>query len=823
MLIIPSTRKRKSNVSYKVSKIYASLLLALFMSSTLLAETLHDYDIPAQSLNNGLVQFAAEADLNLIFPVDKIRGLNCKALKGRMTVQQGLSNLLQSSGYQYHFIDQNTVTLVPHADSKTSPSVVKDSLASSNQKNSIKVLQPLTVMGQLSADNRRQRLSRPYRTLETTSATRTATAIKSVPQSIQVVTRSLIDDQGNLGVSDALKNISGVTVGHTQLTPSFDFTQIRGFRAEQLLDGFTQYYNAGDRESLANIERIEVLKGSNALLYSGGSGSPAGGLVNIVSKAPIERSMIEAGIKYGSYQYYQPYFDLNQPINDQILFRVTGEYTYSESYLDVIETERFNINPALTITNNDNTSFKLQGKISSWEQVDYQGLPAQGSVTGDFSIHPETYIGPEDIEPSYAKFYGIWGAFDHAFNDHLSLTLKARYAESKFDQKIQTIFGADGIQADQAFSNPSTWALFNTELYQQQQELSFVGSILAKFSLGPVDNKLLMGADYSQYEDEGFIESASVGAVDLNKISFNSPYRKPGAGINNIFVVNTTYGGYLQLQSTFYDRLHLLTGVRLGYVNIDYKNESPGFKTTAQTQETKILPRIGATFDLTNSVSGFVSYSEGMRGQPFVNFVASPEAETSQQLEAGIKFDFSMGLNGQMAVYQIDRGNVAITDNTDPLRRSKTTGEQRSQGVEADLNWQLNKNINLLGSYAYTDALYIQHILTTDKGNPIPHIPKHSGRIWANYQFDQPLFNGLGVGAGIYAQSGGYLENSQFNKSDSLYSIDAALNYQVESFKISAVLKNLTNNRTYESLNYFGGRFVQSQPLSAYINFSLRY
>jgi len=805
-------------------KLIKILLLFFISYATASSESLYyQYNIPEQSLNDGLIQFAAESNLELIYTADQIRGLKSKNLQGELTVNQALDFLLRDSGFTYQFIDHNTVTIIPQATPDDLPED-QELINKWKQLDSVKILQPLTVVGNNSQYQAKRNGPKTYNISHTKSSTRTDTAIKETPQSIQFVTRTLIDDQGSLSISESLKNISGVIVGQTALTPSFDYTQIRGFRAEQLLDGFTQYYNAGDRESLVNVERIEVLKGSNALLYGGGAGAPPGGLVNIVSKVPEQEAFGEAGVKYGSYQYYQPYVDINQPLSEHFLFRVTAEYTYSESYIDVIETERYNVNPALTITNNKGMQLIIQGKISSWEQVDYQGVPAHGSVTGDFNIRPETYIGPDDIDPSQAKFYGVWAAFEHEIDESWDLTLKARYSESKFDQKIQTLFGVDGIKADQPYSAPSTWALFNTQLYQEQQELSFVANVKTDFKVATTKNTLLFGGDFSQFKDEGLIESdsLSLGFVDLNNPQFNYPYRQPGLGINNIFVVNKTYGGYIQLQSTVYDHLHLLAGVRLGTVNIAYNNESPGFESVAQTSKTKFLPRLGVSYDLTNNIAGFISYSEGMRGQPFVSFVNTPSPELSQHIEAGIKFDFFKGLNGQVAVYQINRSHVAIRDNTDVKGRSETTGQQRSQGVEVDLTWQLD-NISLLSSYAYTDARYIKHQTESFNGKHLPHIPSHSGKLWTNYRFDQAMLNGFSLGAGVYYQSGVYLEVPGYNKSDSLYSVDAALNYEADSFKISAAFKNITNEKNYQSLNYFGGRFVPTQPFSAYLNLSIEY
>lgn len=797
-------------------------LSIFFNPAVFSAEQVQQYDIPAQSLNNALLHFAAESDLTLIFTSDKVRGLKSKALQGKHTAKQAIELLLQESGYKYQFIDINTVTITPVT--KTDSNNIEQKLPQLvNQSNSVKVLQPLTVLGKGREYRELGNKDQSYSRVHTRAATRTDSDIKSIPQSIQVITQPLINDQASLTVSESLRNISGVSTGSSQLTPSFDLTQIRGFPAEQLLDGFTQYYNAGDRESLVNIERIEVLKGSNALLYGGGSGAPSGGLVNIVSKLPEDRATREAGVRYGSYQYYQPYFDINQPINQHVLFRVTAEYTHSDSYINVIETERYNINPALIITDHDSTQLTLQGKFSSWEQVDYQGLPAYGTITGEFSIMPDLYIGPKDIEPSEANFNGVWAGLDHTLNELLSLSIKARYTQSDFDQKIQTIFGADGIQAGQPLIGTSNWALFNTQLYQQQQEISLVANVLAKFELGPTENKVLIGGDYSEFKDEGFIESgSSLGLVDLKQPVFSEPYVKPGQGINNIFVTNKTYGAYIQLQSTLYDQFHLLAGVRLGSVSIDYNNMSTGFEAKAATLKTKFLPKLGFVYELTNNLSWFMGYSEGMRGQPFVNFVATPEPELSRHIESGLKINFQSGLSGQLAVYQIDRNHIAIIDNTDAKRRSKTTGKQRSQGIELDLTWKLNNEISLLSSYAYTDAQYINHQPATLKGRSLPHVADQSGKFWFNYQFSQAELSGLSMGAGIYAQSGVYLENSDL-QSNGFYKIDAAVNYTLEHIKVSLALKNLTDEHYFESLNYFGGRFVPAQPFSTYLSFSMRY
>ncbi|MCG8492508.1 MAG: TonB-dependent siderophore receptor [Sneathiellales bacterium] len=649
------------------------------------------------------------------------------------------------------------------------------------------------------------------------SASRTRTPLKELPQSVSVVPRTVIEDQQNLSISESLKNVSGVVTNHSLYTPASDATRIRGFAAEQLVDGFTQYYNPGDRQSLVNVERLEVLKGANGVLYGGGSGTPVGGVVNIVSKKPEKESFGEVGVKVGSDRFVQPYFDVNQPITETVLFRLSAEYTNSESHIDVIETDRYNINSSLTFTDNDKTTFTLLGKLSRWSQQEYQGLPATGTVAGNFSIDPDLFIGPSDIPDSKSRQQSITAIFERELNDIWHLDVRARLSSSEFDEKAQTIVGADGFSADTPALAPSTWSLVNAQLFQEQIERSVQVNADAKFGEGNFKGKFLVGADYSWLSDEGFIDTnlggGGSGVVDLTDPSFPA-YTDPGPGINNQFVDNVTYGLHTQVQATVYERLHLLAGARIATVGIDFSNTSTG--VSSDTEETRVLPRIGATFDVTDRVSVFAAYSEGMRGQPFQNFVSAPEPERSKHYEAGLKVKVNSQLSGQFAVYQIDRSNVAVTDNTDPFFRSVAEGKQKSLGVELDVTWQPVPDLKILASYAYTDAKLEDALFGVPEGNSLPVVPEHSGRIWVNYDFNSNWSGGVG----LYAQSEAYLSNNNSFKSDAYHTMDATLSYHADAYRLSASIKNLTNQEYFEAYNYFGGRVIPAAGTSLYLNAS---
>lgn len=699
-----------------------------------------------------------------------------------------------------------------------------------------------------------------YAVKNSSSATRTDTPIKEVPQSIIIVPRAVIEDQQNITLGEALSNVSSVVVNNQFSTPSFDATRIRGFKAEQLLDGFTQYYNSGDRESLVNVKSLEVLKGSNAILYSGGSGSPLGGVVNITSKLPQANAFGEFGIKVGTDSFVQPFFDINQPINENVLFRITGEYTSADSNTDVVEQKRYNINPTITFTNNETTSLTVQGKVSRWEQQDYQGLPATGTVAGNFKLKSDLFIGDKNLPDSTTEFDGIWATLEHKLNDVWSFNVKGRYAESEFDQKAQ-VFG--GNTPDRTDVSATSWGIYNTQLYQEQTEKTILANATAKFDWGATKNTILIGADYSKFKDKGYIDldaafdgdtlkvlaagdcptAAFFGfpcstPVDLTNPSF-APYSKPGAGVNNTFVTNTTYGAYGQWQSTIAERVHLLASLRHAHVEIDYKGPELDLAATlanvgafnftsvyqqakANTEKNKLLPRLGAVVDVTDNISVFANYSEGLRGQPFALFSGTPEPEETRQREAGVKVDTG-SLTGQVAVYHIDRSNVAISDPAS-FTRSLTNGEERSRGFETDLTWQITPSINLLGNYAYTDAEFTKNASTTVlSGNQLQGVPKNSARLWANYNFASLGVSGLSAGLGAYWQSEAYVDNANTFKADSYHTIDAAVNYQTARYNLGLTVKNLTNEEYYQFYNYLGGRIAPDNGTSAYLTASFKY
>jgi iron complex outermembrane receptor protein len=679
-----------------------------------------------------------------------------------------------------------------------------------------------------------------YAAAASSSATRTPTPLDEIPQSVSVLTATLLADQQPVTIAEALRNVGGIVTNNTRLTPAFDNTRIRGFAAEQFVDGFTQYYNPGDRDSLVSIERIEVLKGTNGLLYGGGSGSAVGGIVNIVSKVPEPAAARAASLRIGSNGFRQAALDINQPATDGIRLRVTGEYTESGSDVDVVELTRYNVTPALLLTNGTTTTFTARYRASRWEGQDYQGLPATGTVFGDVPVRPATFVGPQDIADSYSDFDSLHLMLDQAIGRDWSLSLQGRYARSEFEERAQLIagegfdFGADlpvvgpPPLAESLGLGSLPFARFNALLFQQQAEQSLVGFLTGRFRAGPVASTLVAGADHSRFDDEGFINAALIGGapfVDLADPDWSVPFTAPGPGVVDSNVVNTVYGAYLQWQASLGDHIHLLAGVRRGTVEVDYTSPDNADRTAT----TRWLPRLGAVWEAWPGVSLFAGLSRGMRGQPFADFVTTPQPEQSRQAEAGLKLDVLGGrVTGQFAVFTIERENVAVpTPNPeeDGGFGAVPEGRQSSRGFEAEVIWQPVERVGLLASYSYLSTAYDDDLFAfvSGRGESLPGIPRHSGRLWANYRFGPGPLAGLRAGIGLYAQDETRISLRNAFYADRYVTIDATAAWTRGPFTVDLAVKNLANVDYYERLDYLGGRVAPAAERSVFAGITSRF
>jgi iron complex outermembrane receptor protein len=369
-----------------------------------------------------------------------------------------------------------------------------------------------------------------YVATEATTGTKTDTPLRETPQSISVVGKEQMRDQGVQSIQEAVRYVPGVLADGFGVDSRNDFSVIRGTAAAYYIDGLRKTYgywaNTATIEPYA-LERVEVLRGPASMIYGQ---TPAGGLINGISKLPLDTPYTEIGVDYGSFDFKQVRFDSTGTVttDGKWLYRITGLARDADTQVDSVENDRYMIQPSITYRPTNDTSITFLGNLRKDDTGSTQQfLPAVGTLTpvpGFGRVPRDAFMGnPDDyhrVEEQSATLL-----VDHKFSSALSLHHGMRYTHNEVDfdtnypliitqPRVDTfnallgfpIFNADnapflGSNLSPGFLGPilprvrtverNDTEVFNTDTY-----------LTARFDTGPVQHKLMGGVDYMHYSTD---------------------------------------------------------------------------------------------------------------------------------------------------------------------------------------------------------------------------------------------------------------------------------------------------------------------------------
>jgi iron complex outermembrane recepter protein len=349
-----------------------------------------------------------------------------------------------------------------------------------------------------------------YSVPDATTATKTDTPLRDVPQSIQVVPRQVIEDQKVTRISDAVRNVSGVSVerGYADNT---DVYRIRGFvNYDSLRNGF---FAQDPSISPNNIERVEVLKGPGSVLY--GQFEP-GGIVNYVTKKPLDKPYYSAEFTAGNYDFYNPAIDFSGPLNKDktLLYRLNASYLDSGNFVDFVEQQQFAIATALTYKISNATTLDFEYEYIDENRAFYDGLLPE-RVSFDLPISRN--LGDPSADDYTSSTNNINLTLNHRFNDNLQL-------RSRFGTQLGT-FGSATVRLGSLLEDGRTISRgYQIDDNVEIENYSLQTDLIGKFNTGSIKHQLLFGFDLSRYvyADDYYFDpdSSTVPPLDL----FNPVY-----------------------------------------------------------------------------------------------------------------------------------------------------------------------------------------------------------------------------------------------------------------------------------------------------------
>lgn len=720
------------------------------------------------------------------------------------------SYVLEASFLGYKTISKNVIV-------SANESVLLHFVLSENET----VLQEIEIIG---------RKETSYKNDLTFVATKTATSIKDTPQSISYVTKEVFADQQAFRVNDIIKNVSGVN----QYSWYDDFS-MRGFRSGQTyINGLRVVGLFGPQPLLANMERVEVLKGPASAMF--GNASP-GGTMNRVTKKPLVENRKSINFTTGSFNTLRSSLDFTGSMNPEtsLLYRLNIAYENSGSFRNLQETKAYLIAPSISFLPTDKTRINFDLVIQQFDGKLDRGQPIFGASASTRLEDPNNTpidfaIGAtNDYHLSNVNYFTL--SLNHKFSDRISFNssyMKYINDEDLFEHRTSNNFALDA-NGDEI---PTLMGLRISARQQKNITDNVSNYVIFRAKTGNLSHKLLLGFDFAQQtrpiggaqiwtgsrdylKNDGTVGSfnpiniadfqldgngnpiPNISHFDLENPNYTLAYPNDYILSSSGYTATKYYttGYYIQDQISI-NKLQVLLGLRYnGY--FDFENYDTADEE--KVEQNKVIPRLGLVYALTDNINAYGTYTESFEPQSSGDLgpeVGGPfDPVQGQMIEVGFKGEFfNKRLAANLAVYTITQKNELVEDPND-FEKYIQIGETSSKGVELDLMGRVNENLSVIANFAYNRAVYESTPADSDfnEGEIRPNAPQYQGGFFLKYKISNGMLNGIAFNLGTNFVSKRNSTDGVDLKFPSYNILDFGASYEIDKFVLRATVNNVLN------------------------------
>jgi catecholate siderophore receptor len=651
-----------------------------------------------------------------------------------------------------------------------------------------------------------------YMATRTSTATKTDTPLIDIPQSITVVPKELAKDQGSRDMRQVLSYVPGIVVGQGE--GHRDAPTIRGVSttADFFTDGMrddVQYFR-----DLYNIDRVEVLKGPNAMIFGRGGG---GGVINRVTKKAEGERLYEVTTTYGSFDTKRVEVDGGQAITNDFAFRILGMYEDSGSYRDFTDLERFGINPKIAFKPDDNTVVHLSYEYFNDDRVIDRGIPSRAGTNKPVKVDPSTFFGnPFD---SYMTFesHVATAIVEHKFDNGIKIKNQTLYGD--YDKFYQNIYANGAANGAGVVSLGAYNSLTLRESVFNQTDLT------AKVDVGGgIRHTLLAGTEFGyQTTDTQRDPTANDYIFAGNSVTIPNTVTtaRPAWGSNKGPLNHTELllsGVYVQDQIEMSRYFEVIGGIRFDRFDLDF-HDSTG--VTRGRVDNVWSPRLGAVFKPLDYLSLYVSYSKSFlpfSGEQFSTLSvqnANLAPEEFKNHEIGFKWDVTDRLFFTGALFMLDRQNQFIS--TGPGAGTQA-GKTRTEGGELALTGYLTEDWETVVGYGYQGAEVLVGV-PAQVGKEIALVPQHTFSIWNKYHF----LPNWAAGVGVLSRTGMYANIDNTVKLPGFARVDAALFWDInEDLEAQLNVENVFDTEYYATAHN-NNNITPGSPQAYYVTVTSRF
>ncbi len=648
----------------------------------------------------------------------------------------------------------------------------------------------------------------------THTATRTDTLVLNVPQSIQVIPRQLLIDQGARSLEAAIRNAPGVSV--QQGEGNRDAFYIRGVatKSDFFVDGLrddTEYYRP-----LYNVAHVDVLQGPAAILFGRGG---AGGVINLVTKKPERTPVHHVAVHLGSWQQRRGTLDLGGPLGATGAYRVMALAEHSGGFRDHYFLHRYAINPEFRFQLGADTRLDVGASLLDDRRLADRGIPSHAGRPA--RVSRDAFFGAPAQNVAHSRVSRFTLRLQHRFSDQL--TLRNAFLVTENQRMYQNVYPGSAVD-DQGMLKLAAY-------HHPTDRLSYLDRVelVSQFATGPVAHTLLIGTSFGwqRGNDTEWLPGESktlpglwpVSDPTIDPVTFDHLDRRN-------HVVGRELGVYAEDQAAFGEHWMALVGLRWDRFSVSAHYLKPGTVPDATHHvDTDFAPRVGLIYKPVENDSLYASVTRTFTPEG-ANIALSQKSPATAQLapeqavnyEIGNKLDLANDkLSITAAVFQLDLTDV-VSKAADGSGRLVNTGEQRSRGVELAVTGTLTRHLAVYANYTHLDAKVTRATEDAAAGARVGLVPRNQFSIWTRYTFNPHW----GLGAGVRGASRKYTSYDDQVALPGFAEADLMAYYQNRRYRVQLNLDNVTD-RTYYATASGDNQIMPGAPRHASLSLSMSF
>lgn len=668
-------------------------------------------------------------------------------------------------------------------------------------------------------------------------------------QSISTISEKLIEEQGALTITDAARNVPGVTL-FGNYGGYKESMSIRGYRGTPVLKNGVRmdsdFRTASAISDMQGVESIQVIKGAASITQGIATGlGSAGGVINIVTKTPRFNNEKEVGLRYGSWNNVRATFDMQQVLdnNKKFAFRLNGAYQYGESYRDMIETKKHYINPSFAWRPDDKTEVVVQ-----MDYLHLNGVPDRGTVN----------LAKDDTEALFDMGHKFLGTqYDKTKMDNLTYSAWVnRQITDKINFRVayfSSYFTNDNTSTALVKSDPKNLNLIDRTLgrsYNDDRSTAIQADLMGKdFNFSDFKWSWQVGYDYS-YDRSTSRSAAGITFYTIKDQDGKDKkvYYLPQANIfneidNNVnlssdLLKNLELGSFGTPTYNYY--YGFMTQQHLSYKDFIKVIGSLRYSYSIGNHDNAVDPMIGLMVSPTKNVNLFASWTTSTSLRGATNILeqgGTVGSSKTNQFETGVKTSwFNDRLRANITYFDMNNKNLSYTiydaagNNVKDENGNNLyglAGNLKRKGVELDISGRPLPNVQVLLGYAYLDAQY-EHSPAYMDGSAPMNAPKHTANAWVQYKFQNTNTFVDGVSLSVGAYYVGERPVNEYTKKTIIHNttpgvkpfmmpeyttLNAQIGYSIKKFDFRLFFNNITDEIGYNSY-YRGGYINQIDPFN---------